>query len=246
MAVVVGAPDVDDLVKAAHRELVAVVGDIGGEVSIEAVGAAQHVVLEVELVDVRVLLPCLAQILAQDIGGPEPQRSVLLIRPAALGEQLHRVGDVAALVQRGLIEPGVELDAVAREVALHLRQVAVKPEARHVRMALLHGLVHIALAVLLVKCLRQSADIVAVVAVLGKFHRVLALNDLEVARLDALGELLDLVARVVDVELPLHRRAVPFQHAGERVAEDAAAGVAHVHRASGVGGDELHHVLLPL
>ena len=45
VAVVVGAPDVDDLVEMTHGELVAVVGDIAGEVGVETVGAAQNVVL---------------------------------------------------------------------------------------------------------------------------------------------------------------------------------------------------------
>ena len=79
------------------------------------------------------------------------------------------------------------------------------------------------------------------VAVLGELHRVLALDDLEVAGLQALGELLDLVAGVVDVELTPHVRAGLGQHACQRIAQHAAPGVAHVHGAGGVGGDELHH-----
>ena len=82
------------------------------------------------------------------------------------------------------------------------------------------------------------------VAVLRKLHRVLALDDLEVPCLQALGELLDLVAGVVDVELPPHVRAGLLQHGCQRIAQHAAPGVAHVHGAGGVGGDELHHVLL--
>ena len=50
VAVVVGAPDVDRLVKAPLFQLVAVVGDVGGEVGVKAVGPAQHVVLQVQLV----------------------------------------------------------------------------------------------------------------------------------------------------------------------------------------------------
>ena len=50
VAVVVGAPDVDGLVKAPHLQLVAVVGDVGGEVGVKAVGPAQYVVLQVQLV----------------------------------------------------------------------------------------------------------------------------------------------------------------------------------------------------
>ena len=246
MAVVVGAPDVDDLVKAAHGELVAVVGDIGGKVGVEPVGAAKHVVLEVKLVHVLALFPRPDKAVADDIGGPEPQRAVPLIGPARVGERLNRVRDVAALVERGLVKPGVKTDAVALQIALHLRQIAVEAEARHVSVPLLDITVYITFPMFVIERLRQLLDVVAVVTVLRELHRVFALNELEVARLDALGELLDLVARVVDIKLPLHRRAVPVQHAGERVAQHAAAGVAHVHRAGGVGGDELHHVLLPL
>ena len=60
MAVVVGAPDVDDLVEAADGELVAVIGDVGGEVGVEAVGPAEHVVLQIQLFNVRFLLALLA------------------------------------------------------------------------------------------------------------------------------------------------------------------------------------------
>ena len=62
VAVVVGAPDVDDPVKAADGELVAVIGDVGGKVGVEAVGAAQHVVLQVELFDVLLALARLAEV----------------------------------------------------------------------------------------------------------------------------------------------------------------------------------------
>ena len=54
---------------------------------------------------------------------------------------LDGVFDIAAVVQRGLEEPLVELDAVALEVALHLRDVALQTKARHVSMTLLDGLV---------------------------------------------------------------------------------------------------------
>ena len=137
----VRAPDVDDLVEMTHGELVAVVGNVAGEVGVEAVGAAQHVVLEVELVDVLVLFALFAVLLAHDIGGLEPERAFLFIRPAELVQLFDRVFDVAAVVQRGLKEPLVELDAVALQVALHLRDVALQAERRHVSVALLDGLV---------------------------------------------------------------------------------------------------------
>ena len=62
MAVVVGTPDVHSLVKAADLQLVAVVGDVGGEVGVEAVGAAEHVVLQVQFVHLLLAL-ALGQVL---------------------------------------------------------------------------------------------------------------------------------------------------------------------------------------
>ncbi len=104
-------------------------------------------------------------------------------------------------MQAGFEEPLVELDAVALKIALHFRNVALKAERRHVGVALLDGLIKVTLAVKVVKRLGKLADIVAVVAVLGELNGVLPLDELEVARLDALGELFDLVAEVVDIEL---------------------------------------------
>lgn len=102
---------------------------------------------------------------------------------------LHRVGHKAAVVQAGFEEPLVELDAVALKVALHFRNVALKAEVSHVGVALLDGLIKVALAVKVVKRLGKLADIVAVVAVLGELNGVLAADELDVARFDALGEL---------------------------------------------------------
>ena len=148
-------------------------------------------------------------------------------------------------MKAGLEEPLVVLDAVAGQIGLHLGDVAAQAELGQRVVASLLLAVQVLIALLLVERLGQLADIVAVVAVLGELHRVLALDDLEIARLQTLGELLDLVAGVVDVELAGHIGAGLLQHTGQRVAQHAAAGVAHVHGAGGVGGHELHHVLLP-
>ena len=91
VAVVVGAPDVDDLVKAPDLELVPVVGDVRGEVGVEAVGPAEHVVLQVQLGDVLLALARLPVGLLQDTGGSQPQGPLLLVGPAQGGELVHGV-----------------------------------------------------------------------------------------------------------------------------------------------------------
>ena len=179
--------------------------------------------------------------LGDDLGGFEPQRAVFLIGVAPIGEQLHGLCHIAALVELGLKEPLVVLNAVAAQVGLHLGDVPVQTEAGHGLVAALHVLLQIFFAVSVVEGLGQVLDIVAVVAVLGKLHLVLAQNQLLIAGVDGGGEFLDLVAGVVHIELPPDLIAGPVQHAGQRVAQNAASGIAHVHGAGGVGGDKLHH-----
>jgi len=72
MAVVVGAPDVDDLVKAPDGEFVAMVGDVGGEIGIKPVGPAEHIVLQAQLFDGFVALPGGFQLLCEDFAGLQP------------------------------------------------------------------------------------------------------------------------------------------------------------------------------
>ena len=246
VAVVVGAPDVDDPVEAPDGELVAVVGDVGGEVGVKAVGPAQHVVLQVQLVHIRLLLAGLQQVLAHDVGGAEPQGAVLLIGPALGGEQIHRLRHVAALMEGGLIEPGVVMDLVPLQVGLHPGQVHGQAELGQLLLPLRRIGIQQLIAVGVIVGLGQLPDVAALIAVLREGHCVLPQDDLEVAGLDGVGELVDLVAGVVDVELPRHVGAAGGEHGGQGVAQDAAPGVAHVHGAGGVGGDEFHHDLLAL
>ena len=246
MAVVIRAPDVDDLVEAPDGKLVPVIGDVGGEIGIEPVGPAQYVVLQAQLFDVRVGLAGLFQILRQDAAGVQPQGPVLFIGIAQVRQGLDGVGHIAAFVEAGLEEPLVIGDAVAGQVPLHLGNVVVQAEAGQGVVAGLLVAVQILLALPVIEGLGQLPDVVAVIAVLGELHGVLALDDLQIPGLQALGKLLDLVAGVVDIELPPHVGAGLLQHRGQGVAQDAAPGVAHVHGAGGVGGDELHHDLLAL
>ena len=101
-------------------------------------------------------------------------------------------------------------------------------------------------AVLLGKLTGQNLDVAALIALGGQGIGLLAAVLLEVADGEALAELLDLVARVIDIELAGHVVARPVEDSGQTVAQSAAAGIAHVHGAGGVGRDELHIVLCAL
>ena len=172
VAVVVGAPDVDDPVEAPDGELVPVVGDVGREVGVEAVGPTEHIVLQVQLLDVRLFFAGPPVVVPEDVGGPEPQSPVLLIGPAPRRQQLHRLGHIAALVEGGLIEPVVVADLVPLQVALHLGQVDGQAELGQLLQPLFLGGGEQRVPVLLVIGLRQVPDVLALVAVLRERHRV--------------------------------------------------------------------------
>ena len=246
MAVVVGAPDVDGGLEAPLLQLVSVVGDVGGKVGVEPVGPAEHVVLQVQLVH---LLPGLALphvLLLEQFSGVEPQGAVLLIGPALVSEHAHSLGHIAALVEGGLQEPLVVLNLVPAQILLHLGDVALEAKVGHGLLALLLALVHPAVAVLGAEGGGQLADVVALIAVLGEGHVLLPQNELTVPGVDRHGELVDLVAGVVDIELPPYMIAGTLQHAGQAVAQHAAPGVADMHGPCGIGGDKLHHDLLAM
>ena len=246
MAVMVGAPDVDDLVEAADGELVAVIGDVRGEVGVEAVGPAEHVILQIQLFNVRFLFALLAEVIPQNIGRLQPQSAVLFVGPALFRQQVHSLGYIAALVEGRLVKPGIVMDLIALQIRLHAGQVHRKAELRQRVLPLLLGGIQQAVAVLVIIGLGQFLDVLALIAILREGDGILAIDKLEVANLDGTGKLVDLVSGVIDVELSGHIRAAGGEDGGQSITQHAAPGVAHVHGSGGVGGDELHHDLLIL
>ena len=257
VSVVIGAPDVDGLVEAANLQLVAVIGDVRGKIGVKPVGAAQHVVLQIQLGDGFLALAFGEQLAAEDFGGAQPEGAVLLIGKAHLGQTVDRGLDETALVKLGFQEPAVVLHAVAAEVFLHLRDVALKAEFRHGGMTLRFRLGEPLVAFLGMERLCQFFDILAVVTV-GRetviilhirqpifflFRQIrqvdLPLGELLIPRVDGSSELLDLVAGVVYIELAADLIAGEAQHGCKCIAQHTAAGVAKVHGAGGIGRDEL-------
>ena len=233
------------------------VGDVRGKIGIEAVGAAQHIVLQVELRDGFLALAFGEQLAAENFGRAQPERAVLFIGEAHLSQPVDRGLDEAALVELGLQEPAVILHAVAEQVFLHLRNVAREAELCHGGMALRFGPGEPCVSFLRVKRPCEVFNILAVVAVGRKaviilhirhpvlflFRKIrpvdLPLRELVIARVDGRSELLDLVAGVVDIELAADFVTGKAQNVCQRIAQHAAAGVAQVHGTGGIGRDEL-------
>ena len=112
-------------------------------------------------------------------------------------------------------------------------------------MAFLGADVEESVAVKAVVFVREVGDVAALIAVLGE-HDFVALVDLQVARLEGFREFLDLVARVVDIELAVGGIARLVEYRRKTVAQCAASRVAHVHRTCGIRGYKFHHHLFAL
>jgi len=260
MAVVVCAPHVDGLGKTAGSQLIVVVGDIGGKVGGDAVGADEHLVLGLFLGAVLGLFLVHGAVLGSVLGAAVHDGTVLgLVAGTQLQQLVHHSQHCAGLVQGALVEPDIVVDAVLAEVALQGSDVLGQGVGHQ---SVLQGgkgfalkqsfLVHtlaggnVLVAVQLGKLTGQHLDVAALIALLGQGIGLLTAELLQVAHRQTFAELLDLVAGVVDIELTGHIVAGPVQHSGQTVAQRAAAGVTHVHGAGGVGRNELHIVLCAL
>ena len=223
-AVVVGALDVDRLGEAA-LELGQVIGDVGHEVGVAAVGLAHHAVLVVAVV-----------------GGAQPERAALLVGLARGDEPRHGRVDPAAGVQARLEVVVVEAHAEGGEVEVLLvaqvgdrelaDAVAVVEAARGGELAVV-GLDRLAGP----EVGGDVGDVVAVVGVLGPAR--IARRQAGEPGLDRGGEGGDLHAGVVVIELAHDLPALGLEQVADRVAEGRLAGVADVQRAGRIGGDEL-------
>ena len=216
--VVVGAEHDEAAVEAALA-LVEVVGQVAREVGRLAVGPDDDPVLVV-----AVLL------------GAQPERAVLLVGVAELGEPVDRLLHGAALVQVVLVEVDVEVDAEVVQRGLDLVEHQLDADAAEDLLRLVLGQVE-GVGALLEDVLDDLGDVGAAVAVLG--GRLAA-----GAGQQGPGEPVDLGAVVVEVVLPGDLGPGELEDPAERVTHGGPAGAADVQRAGRVGGDELEVDLL--
>ncbi len=248
VAVVVGAPDVDHAREAA-LVLVEVVGDVRGEIGVEAVLPLHDPVL-----------------LVAELGGTEPLGAVLQVDVAVLLQESDGLLHQPRVEERLLREPGIEVHAELGEIVAAVAELLgqrvvvdvgiVVPEQRlglgdqRVEMALrvllgagralehLGGGAHVAGAVRRLDGRRHVAHIVALVGVLRE--RDGDAVQLEIAQPGGQRQDVHLPAGVIDVILPRHPETGEVQQVGEARPVGGAAPVAHVQRPGRVGGDELH------
>ncbi len=252
VAVVIGTPDIDDPLETAF-EFVHVIGDVGGEVGGLAVLALDHPVL-----------------LVTELGGPEPERTILLVEPAALAQPLdgpvHRarfhqrtlgeplVVDHAKLLQvvADVVEDGVERQLEDVAVAVVAQQLA-RPGDEGVDVLLLvatvglvgrhavEDLVGAVAVVVAMLAVQSGGDVPDVVTLVAVARKgQLLARQLQVAQPHRGGENVHLAPGVVDVVFAVHVEAHRFEQIGHHGTVGRTAPVAHVQGTGGIGGDELH------
>ena len=207
--------------------------------------ADQHIVLQLQLVDLLLRFALRKQLLGLHLYIFVPQRAVFFIRLAVGGQGVDHLAD-RALMQFAFVEPLVVLDTVFREIFPHILDVFRQRKRHERRTAFRFALLQERVAVKVGEFLCARRNIRAVIAVLRQLGRVFSQKQLLIANVQRKAEFVNLVARVVDIKFP--RNAVPrhFEHRREAVAKRAAARIAHMHRAGRVGGHKFHHNLFPL
>ena len=221
MSMVVRAPDVDDPVEPAHRKLIVVVGDVRCKIGREAVRPDKHFVL-----------------LSAVFGCFVPERTFFFVGHPPVGEPLDRLVD-RAIVQGAFKEPHIVSNPVGFQVLPQFFDILGERVADQLPPAVRAVRLHQPVSVEVSELLRAGFDIVPVVTVLGKFHCILSLVNLKITRLERPAEFFNLVARVVHIEFAGHLVARPVERGSKAVADSAAAGIAHMHRAGGIGRDKL-------
>ena len=207
LTVVIGAPDVDQVLPTAF-ELAAVVGEVGQKVGGVAVGLHEHAVA-----------------LVAEVGGPQPRGAVLLVHEPALAEIGEHGRDRAALVQRALREPRVELHADAVEIVAHpLDRTQVAPLARLLDADRVTQLADASDRPSPRGTPRDSRPRAAAHPVPSEQRR---------------GERVELVPGVVQVVLAVHLGALRREQVGERVTHCDPTPATGVDRPGGVDGHEL-------
>ncbi len=215
----VRAPDIDGRLKAAHG-LVAVIRNVGEEIGVAAVAFYQHPILVVT-----------------EARRPQPPGALACVEQAPPFQLLEGRLDLFRFVQR----------------ALRAELVEFHPQRPHVvLLALLHPLESVAayqvplfrspgagepVTVRRLELVGQLDDVLALIPALGNRH--IPPEQLCMACLDRVDQLVDLGARIVDVELATDLMAGKLEQARDRVTDRGAAPMADVQRPGGVGGHEL-------
>ena len=257
VAVVVGAPDVDQGVEAALK-FVEVVGDVGSEIGVLAVLALDDAIL-----------------LVAEIRGTEPSRAILFVEMACLFEHGEGIGHPPRFIQRSLREPVIECHAKSREHVADLGNLAIENEAREVLEVVTEKLArafdqcvharfdgvfiaigrfgqrlqHSGCSTLQALTVRRfefhgaGAHVVSLVGVRRKRQRHAAQSPGSAAR--PIRQDVHLPAGIVDVILTGNHIAGGIEQVRQACAVGRATAVADMQRAGRICGDELHLHFFP-
>ncbi len=240
------APYVDRRVKVSYGKFVAVIGNVRRKICRISVCTDKNIILKLELVYIFLRKSLLFKALCLNLDVLVPECAVLFIGQALFFHKLDCIGKFAVIVKNALVEPGIVFNSVLCEVVFHRLNIFRQSKINESLSTLGFVGIYILVAVNIGKLLCTNLDILAVVAVLGKLNRILALVDLLISYVERKRKLVDLIACIVDVELTADLIACAVKNCGKAVAESSASCVTHMHRARRIGGNKFNVYLLAL
>ena len=173
-----------------------------------------------------------------EFGCLKPKRTVLLVCYAKLFEFFNDFCNGAVCVQSALFKPIIIFDSVLQQIPFKACNVFGKRKINERLAPFAAFCLNIFIAVFCGKALCVLGYICALISVLGHFDAVFV--KLKIAHLKRSGKFFDLVAGIVNIEFAADIVAGFFKHCGKAVADCAAACVAYMHGACGIGGNEFH------
>ena len=215
--VMVRAPQIDDPVKA-PAEFIGVVSDIRRKVSRNAIIPNHHPVLVVA-----------------ECGRLQPQGPVLFIHVTLFQQSVTGFFDFICFVQGLFTEPYIKADVETFQIFLQRRQFFLISDGLELFQPFCFLHLQETVAILVDDTLGRIDNVVTVVSVLGEFD--FFSQQFQIPGIDGTGQIVHLVAGVVDIVFLLHVIPRRLQQIGQSTAYRRAPSVSHVQRTGGVGAD---------
>ena len=213
----VGPPQIDDPVKP-PSEFIGMVRNIRRKVSRNAIIPDHHPVLVVA-----------------EGSGLQPQGPVLLIHVTLLQQSVTGFFDFICFVQSLFAKPYIKANIETFQIFLQRRQLFLIGDGLKLFQPLCFLHLQEAVAILINDALCRIDNVVTMVSVLGEFD--FFSQQFQIPGIDGTGQIVHLVASVVDIIFLLHVVPRRLQQIGQSTAYRRAPSVSHVQRTGGIGAD---------
>ena len=218
VAVMIGAPKVDDAVKAT-LEFILMIGNIGGKIGRYPVVTNDYTVL-----------------IISEISGTEPEGTALFVDIALLLEGVHSFLDLIRIVEALLAEPHIKLAVKGFQIFPQGCELFILGKGLEGGKTFCFIHMKELIAIFFFDAPGRDDDIFPMVAIFreGDFFS----KKFQIAGIDGKGQIMHLVARVIDVVFPCHIVTGGKHKVCQARANSGSAAMTHMKRPCRVGTHE--------